>query len=136
MPDSVELLAMYLHLARASGLRRRPHVRDRLLIMAAVSATKAGLPRIAAWCREDVLRNNPRHLLRKWGTIADALRDPEFQHFLQHLQKRYSPEAADRMMDTLAIDRARERETYYSDEEYAAALLGSSLEQLAQRFPE
>jgi Mg-chelatase subunit ChlI len=136
MPDSVELLATYLHLARASGLRRRPHVRDRLLIMAAVSATKAGLPRIAAWCREDVLRSNPRHLLRKWETIADALRDPEFQHFLQHLQKRYSPEAADRMMDTLAIDRARERDTYYSDEEYAAALLGSSLEQLAQRFPE
>jgi hypothetical protein len=135
MPDAVDTLATYLHLARASGMRRRPQVRDRLLILAAVAAAKAGLPRIAAYCREDVLQHNPRHLLQRWGTVADALRDPEFQHFLTHLEKRYSIEAADRMMQNLAIDRARERETYYSDEEYAAALLGSSLEQLGERFP-
>lgn len=61
--------------------------------------------------------------------------DPEFQHFLNHLEKRYSPVEAERMMNNLAIDRARERETYYSDEEYAAALLGSSLDQLSERFP-
>jgi hypothetical protein len=135
MPDAVDTLATYLHLARASGLRRRPQVRDRLLVLAAVAAAKAGLPRIAAYCREDVLQHNPRHLVQRWGTVADALRDPEFQHFLNHLEKRYSLEAADRMMQNLAIDRARERETYYSDEEYAAALLGSSLEQLGERFP-
>jgi hypothetical protein len=135
MPDAVDSMATYLHLARASGLRRRPQVRDRLLILAAVAATKAGLPRIAAYCREDVLRHNPRHLVRRWGTVADALRDQEFQHFLVHLEKRYSAEEVDRMMKTLAIDRARERETYYSDEEYAAALLGSSLEQLGQKYP-
>jgi hypothetical protein len=135
MPDSVDILATYLHLARASGLRRRPHVRDRLLILAAVAATKAGLPRIAAYCRQDILEHNPRHLVGRWRTVADALRDPDFQHFLNHLEKRYSLEEADRMMNTLALDRARERETYYSDEEYAAALLGSSLEQLGERFP-
>ena len=135
MFDAVDSLAIYLHLARASGMRRRPQVRDRLLVMAAVAATKAGLPRIAAYCREDVLRNNPRHLVQRWGTVADALRDPEFQHFLHHLEKRYSIDAADRMMQNLAIDRAQERQTYYSDEEYAAALLGSSLDQLAERFP-
>ena len=135
MADAVDTLATYLHLARASGLRRRPQVRDRLLLLAAAAAARAGLPRIAAYCREDVLRNNPRHLVQRWATIADALRDPEFQHFLSHLEKRYSVESADRMMRDLAIDRARERETYYSDEEYAAALLGSSLEQLSERFP-
>lgn len=135
MSDTVDTLAVYLHLARASGLRRRPQVRDRLLVLAAVAAAKSGLPRIAAHCREDVLRSNPRHLVRRWNTVADALRDPDFQHFLNHLEKRYSLEAADRMMQNLAIDRARERETYYSDEEYAAALLGSSIEQLTERFP-
>ena len=135
MPDAVDMLATYLHLARASGLRRRPQVRDRLLVLAAVSAAKAGLPRIAAYCRQDVLEHNPRHMVQRWATVAEALRDPEFQHFLNHLEKRYSPEAADKMMINLALDRARERETYYSDEEYAAALLGSSLEQLGERFP-
>lgn len=135
MPDTVDLLAKYLHLARASGLRRRPHVRDRLLLLAAAAATRSGLPRIAACCRQDVLQHNPRHLVQRWPDIAHALRDPEFQHFLAHLEKRYSPEAAEEMMQKLAIERACERATYYSDEEYAAALLGSSLEQLSERFP-
>lgn len=135
MPDSVDLLATYLHLARASGLRRRTPVRDRLLVLAAVAATKAGLPRIAACCREEVLQHNPQHLVKRWSTVADALRDQEFQHFLSHLEKRFSSEKAEQMMQSLSLDRAKERDTYYSDEEYAAALLGSSLEQLALRFP-
>src|SRR5687767_10707024 len=106
MADAVDMLATYLHLARASGLRRRPHVRDRLLILAAAAATKAGLPRIAAYCRQDVLQHNPRHLVQRWQTVADALRDQEFQHFLMHLEKRYSTDTIAQMMESLAIDRA------------------------------
>lgn len=135
MPDTVDQLATYLHLARASGIRRRPHVRDRLLVLAAAAATRAGLPRIAAYCRKDVLQHNPRHLIQRWPTVAHALRDLEFQHFLTHLEKRFSSDAVERMMGSLSIDRARERDTYYSDEEYAAALLGSSLDQLTELFP-
>jgi hypothetical protein len=34
----------------------------------------------------------------------------------------------------LGLDMARERETYFSDYEYAAALLGATPEQLQHRF--
>jgi hypothetical protein len=34
------------------------------------------------------------------------------------------------MMDTLGIEVGRERAAYFSDEEYAASLLGTTLEEL------
>lgn len=135
MPDAVESLAMYLHLARASERRKRPHVRDRLLLLGAAHATKAGLPRIAAYCRRRVLEHNPQHLVQRWPTMADALRSSEFQFFLAHLEKRFSHEHAERLLQSLAIERGRERDVYYSDEEYAAAILGISLATLDTLFP-
>ncbi len=136
MADAVDRLAVYLHLARASERRQRPHVRDRLLVLAAVAATKAGLLRIAAYCRHRVMLHNAQHLIRRWPTVSEALRDPEFQHFLTHLEKRYSSEHSERLLQSLNIDLAREREAYYSDEEYAAAIVGVPLAQLAEMFPE
>lgn len=129
------MLATYLHLARASGLRRRPQVRDRLLVLAAAAATRSGLPRIAAYCRDQVLQNNPRHLIQRWNTVAQALRDPEYQQFLVHLERRFSPTKADVMLANLGIDRSHERATYFTDEEYAAALLGVTPDFLAEQFP-
>lgn len=135
MADPVEILSIYLHLARASERRRRPHVRDRLLVLAAVAATRAGLLRIAAYCRQLVVQHNAQHLIRRWPTVAVALRDPEFQHFLAHLEKRYSRENAEQLLESLAIERGREREAYYSDEEYVASILSISLESLYAQFP-
>jgi hypothetical protein len=135
MPDSVTTLAIYLHLARASEQRRRPHVRDRLLVMSAVSATRAGLPRIAAFCRLRVLEHNAQHLLRRWPTVAHALRDPDFLRFLSHLERRYSHEQAEQLLQSLGIELGREREVYYSDEEYTAAIAGTNLGQLDALFP-
>ena len=50
------LLSIYLHLAAASDRRRRPHVRDRLLLLAGAMAAQMGLLPIAACCRQRVLR--------------------------------------------------------------------------------
>lgn len=110
-------------------------MRDRLLVLAAVAATRAGLLRIAAYCRQLVLQHNTQHLIQRWPTIAAALRDPDFQHFMTHLEKRYSPETAEQMLQSLAIERGRERDAYYSDEEYAASIAGVALETLDKLFP-
>lgn len=127
-------LAVYLHLARASAQRRRPQVRDRLLVLAAVQAAREGLLRVAAYCRHRILQNNPLHTMGRWPTVSDALRDPEFTHFLRHLERRYPPERAERLLYSLGIELAQERASYYSDEEYAAALLGTTVEELKQRY--
>lgn len=130
MSDAAELLGTYLHLARASQLRGRLHVRDRLLVLAAVVAADAQLTRIAGCCRRRILQHNGRHMIGRWPTLETALEDEDFAHFLRHLQRRYPPERAERMLASLGIERAQERAAYYSDEEYAAALLGVTLASL------
>jgi recombinational DNA repair ATPase RecF len=84
----------------------------------------------AAYCRRRILEHNPRHLLRRWPSLEEALRQDDFQHLLRQVQRQYPLEKAERMLAELGIDMARERAAYFSDEEYAAALLGISDENL------
>ena len=128
----IEALAIYLHLARAGEQRQRPHERDRMLILAAVIATHADLPRIAACCRQRVLEHNPHHLISRWPDLASALASEDFPPFLKQLHRRYPRERAEQMLRSLGIEMGREREAYYTDEEYAAALLGVSTESLGE----
>ncbi len=134
MSDAVEILGLYLHLAAASERRQRPHVRDRLLVIAAMIAARMELPRVAAYCRQKILLHNPQHLIGRWSRVEQALEDSDFQHLLRNIQRRYPQEKAERLLDNLGIERGRERAAYYSDEEYAAALLGSTPEKLRQLF--
>lgn len=134
MSKPIDLLGIYLHLARASQRRRRLHVRDRLFVIAGVNAVRIGLDRIAAYCRQQVLEHNPQHLIRRWATISEALEESDFLHFLKQLQRRYPQERAERMIDSLGIEMGRERDAYFSDEEYAAALLDLTPDRLDQLF--
>ena len=136
MVPSMELLANYLYLARASGTRQRPEVRARLLVLAAVAAAYGSLNRIAAYCRQLVLQHNPHHLIGRWETVADALTEEDFLHFLRHLERRYPLERVERMLVTLGFQLTNERDTYYSDEEYAASLLNITTDRLSELFGE
>ena len=134
MSEGLDLLAVYLHLAHASELRRRPQVCDRLLVLAGVAAARLSLPRIAACCRSKILEHNPHHAIGRWGTVAEALEQPDFQQLLKLLQRRYPWEKAESLLTSLGIERGCERDAYYTDEEYAAALLGISADELTRRF--
>ncbi len=123
MASADHLLGMYLHLARASRLRRQPLVRAKLLILASVQADEMGLDQIAALCRHRVLAQNPRHLVRRWPTVGEAVRTEAFQSHVKQLRRRYSPEKVEHMLASLGIEMGRERAAYFSDTEYAAALL-------------
>ncbi len=128
MADADQLLGMYLHLARASKVRQQPLVRAKLLVMAGVQAEEMGLGKIAALCRHHVLAQNPRHLMRRWPTIGDALDAEAFQTHLKQLRRRYSREKIEHMMQSLGIEMGQERAAYFTDAEYAAALLNTRLE--------
>jgi hypothetical protein len=134
MSRPIDILGLYLHLARASEHRRRPHVRDRLLVIAAANAARIQLPLISGYCRYKILEHNPRHVIGHWPDVETALTQPEFLQLLKSIQRRYPQEKAERMLDSLGIERGREREAYYSDEEYAASLLGVRVEELRDRF--
>lgn len=131
----MDVLATYLHLARAAQLRRRPMSYVRLLLMSAIAAHQLRLHRIADACRELILQSNPNHMVRRWPTIVAALDDPDFLHFLHQVERRYPAEKAERMLQELQIEKANERAAYYNDEEYAASLLGISSDNLDRFGP-
>ena len=117
-------LGVYLHLAQASWRRRRPLVRDRMLLLAGVTAANMQLDTLAAYCRNAILEHNPRHLVRRWPSLPEALADEEFLAFLRQVRRKYPPEKAEQLLDSLGVEMAQERAAYYSDLEYAAAILG------------
>jgi hypothetical protein len=134
MSEPIDILGLYLHLARASEKRRRPHVCDRLLFAAAAIAARMRLFRISRYCRRKILQHNPRHAIGRWENLGEALEDPDFLALLRSIQRRYPQEKAERLLASLGIERGRERDAYYDDEEYAAALLGTTPEELEQLF--
>lgn len=136
MDDPIVILSQYLHLARASQQRNQRQVCDRLLVLSGCFATQLKLYRIAALCRKRVLEHNPGHMLRRWESVDEALANEDFHAFLRKLQRRYPRERVEHLLNELNILIAGERDCYYSDEEYAASLLGSSPEKLDDLFGE
>jgi hypothetical protein len=134
MTPPIDLLASYLHLARAAALRRQTLVRDRVLLLAAVIAAQIDLEPIAAGCRERILEHNPRHLVARWPTVGEALQHEDFQTLVSQLSTRYGPEHVERLVEQLGIERGRERAAYSSEGEYAAALLGMEWDDLLRRY--
>ena len=134
MTPPIDLLASYLHLARAAELRRQSLVRDRVLVLAAVIAAQIDLAPIAAACREQILAHNPGHVIGRWPTVGAALGEEDFQTLVNQLSTRYGPERVETLVERLGIERANERAAYASDGEFAAALLRLDWEDLKRRF--
>jgi len=131
MAEADRLLGMYLHLARASHRRRQPMVHVKLLVLAGVQAEAMGLAEIAALCRHKILAQNAQHLVRRWPTINEALAAEPFQAYLKQLKRRYSSEKVEHMVQSLGIEMGQERAAYFSDQEYAASLLDTRLDAIA-----
>ena len=134
MRSPIEILANYLNLARAAERRQQPLVRDRALLLAGVIAAQIELAPIAAACREQILTHNARHLVRQWPTIGEALGEEAFQTLVNQLSTRYGPERVEQMVERLGIDAQIERADFNSDGEFAAALMGTTWEDLVERF--
>jgi len=132
MPEANQTLGMYLHLAQASARRGQPMVRVKLLVLAGVQAQQMGLEEIAALCRHRVLAHNAQHLIRRWPSFEEALDDDQFLSYLKQLRRRYSSEKIEHMLQSLGIEMGRERQAYFSDSEYAAALLDAKVDAIAE----
>lgn len=123
MADSLRNLVVYLHLARASDLRRQPMVTDKLLVLAGATAVEMAIGDIADRCFAAVRERNPQHLLRNWTGFGEVYPAERFQTYLKQLRRQYSPEKAEHMLQSLGIVMARESELYASDHEYVSALV-------------
>lgn len=94
----------YLALAWVSDDKQQTIGRDRFWILAGVAACRAGYLDVAARCRELVIASNPRHLLSRYASIADALRDAEFEPFLKQLERFCAFEQAEHFLRAQGVD--------------------------------
>ena len=101
--DERAMLA-FVNLAVLSQQKKQMIGRDKFLLLAAASACRTGYAEVAARCRALVLSNNPAHLIGKSATVADAMRHPDFQPFLQQLERSCTYERAEHLLHGLGIE--------------------------------
>jgi hypothetical protein len=104
------------------------------LLAGVIAVQLPGLAPIAACCRAKILAHNPGHVLDRWPTLGEGLGEEELASLVTQLARRYGPEQAEQLCVQLGIERGAERSAYYSDGEYAAALLGERWEDLERRY--
>jgi hypothetical protein len=101
MPDDERAMLAYAKLAEISHAKQQDQGRDKLLVLAGAAACRAGWPEVAARCRDLIVAGHPSHLLARFATFADALRDEEFVTFLKSRQRLCSYERAEHLLREL-----------------------------------
>ena len=104
MRDHEQAMLAYVRLARISQERGQLPGRDRLLVLAAAAACRAGWPQVAECCRRLVLEDNPRHLIGRGATALEAMRDEEFQPLLKQLERTCTYERAEHLLQEIPPD--------------------------------
>ena len=107
MRDHEAAMQVYVKLAVIAEQKHQSQVGDRFLLLAAAEACRAGWPDVAERCRLRLIERNPSHQANHYPTIAEGLRDQEFQQLVARWE-RYCPfekaEAMLRQLDSLPIE--------------------------------
>ena len=119
-------MLLFARLAAVSESRRQFPGRDRFLILAGAAATRAGCPDVAERCRRAVAVRSPKHLLGRYESFADALRDEEFHPFLRQTEKFCTLERAEHLLNELDLLKETETQTGSASESALAILEGVS----------
>lgn len=124
MRDHQTAMSVYVQLALIADQKQQSQVRDRLLLLAGVEACRAGWPDVACHCRKKLVESNPAHQARQFPTLADALRDEQFQQLVARWE-RYCPfEKAEAMLKQLDLPAPDTSGTSLGD--VMLAMLGSA----------
>ncbi len=93
----------FAQLAEISQQKRQLTQRDKFLLLTGISACRVGWLDIAARCRELVLAHNPSHLIRRYDSLPDALRDEDFGPFQKQLDRFCTFEKAEHLLTEMGI---------------------------------
>lgn len=94
----------YAKLAELSRDRGQPSAAHRFLVLAGVAACRAGYLDVAERCHAAVVAGNPRHLLARYATLPDALRDNDFTPFERTLERECPWERSEHVLSELDVD--------------------------------
>ena len=92
-----------------------------------IASVPCGHAAVAQRCRELLLSHNPSHLLKRYGTIEQALGEEEFETYLRQISRFCSYEKAEHLLSQLDISTELPNITAkLSAHDYALLLLGRS----------
>jgi hypothetical protein len=94
----------YVRLADVSQRKQQLIGRDKLLVLAAAAACRAGWIDVGQRCRELVLDHNPAHLIGTYPTAADAVRSSDFTPLLNRLERMCGYERAEFLVSELGLE--------------------------------
>jgi hypothetical protein len=93
----------YVRLADVSQQKHQLIGRDKLLVLAAAAACRAGWIDVGERCRQLVLEHNPAHLIGTYPTAADAVRSSDFTPLLNQLERMCGYERAEFLVSELDL---------------------------------
>lgn len=76
-------------------------MREVFLLLAADTALRANRTSQAEQLRQDLLRNNPYHVLKPFPTFVEAAQHPDIQNYLDDLRMKYPPEVAEDLLESV-----------------------------------
>ncbi len=103
MPDHELAMCAYVQLGMLSDRRQQALARDRFLLLGGVEACRAGWPEVAEACRKLIVASNAAHQLNCHATLADALRDADFQQLVAAGERYCSYEQAEHLLRQLGL---------------------------------
>jgi len=104
MDPRENLLRIYRELADWYERQHQPQMRDRFLVLAADAALTAGRPDEAERLRLRLLKVNPHHMLKPFGSYAQALKTPDVLTYVKDLRVNYPANVAEDLLRTLQAD--------------------------------
>src|SRR5439155_19117308 len=99
MAVSENSVRVYEELAEHHGRHNELRQRDLFLVLAADAAQTLGQREHAERIRQRLLAVNPHHLLKPFGSLAQALQSPDIQEFVADLRRQCPPETAEQMLE-------------------------------------
>jgi len=103
MADHETAMCAYVQLAAISDQKHQALERDRFYLLAAAAACRAGWLDVAERCREKLMAANPAHQIHRHASMADALRDADFQRIVAKWERRCPFEQAEHLLLQLGL---------------------------------
>lgn len=103
MADHEAAMCAYVQLAVISDQKQQALHRDRFYLLAGVAACRAGWLEVAEVCRVKLLATSPAHQLKKFASLPDALRDPDFQLLVSKWERHCPFEQAEHLLMQLGL---------------------------------
>src|SRR5258707_9363791 len=101
MASADKVIHTYRELAESYERQGQDQMRDRFLVLAADAALSAGRTEIAERLRSRLLQLNPQHLLKEFGSFAQAMQTQDVQNYVAALRRNHPFERAEHLLQGL-----------------------------------